>query len=460
MNKITEQTFYKYLKCPHWIMHELRDGEDVREPLMRKLQDEGLLRERELELLKDRDYVEVDFDDVDEAAQRTLELMGQGIQTIYRGALIHGHWVGRPDILERVEGKSELGGWYYVACDVKRSSHLKDEYRFQGAFYAEILERIQGIRPVQGYVLHTNGEIEGYLIDDILADFRLTLDQIENILEGHEPPVFLTSACKQSPYFSECEAQARGCDNLSLLNRLWRSEADSLKEAGLSTLSTLAMASDQQISSVSGLTSDRLHFLQQQAKAMKEERVIKLHPVELPEPQDVELVIDIESDPLRDLHYLIGVLKIADGEETYHSFFAKDESEVEGMWHDFISFVQKYPESPIYHYGWYETDVFRRMMDEFEAPDSVREQLTNKMFDILPAFRESVIFPLPFYSLKDIAKHLGFEWRTADASGLNSVLWFHDYQASEDRAELQKIMDYNEDDVLATWHMIKWAREQ
>jgi len=460
MHKITEQTFYKYLKCPHWIVHELRDGEDVREPLMRKLQDEGLLREREEELLQDRGYTEVDLDDADEAAQRTLELMEQGTQTIYHGALIHGHWVGRPDILERVEGRSDLGNWYYVACDIKRSSHLKDEYRFQGAFYAEILEKIQGLRPVQGYVLHTNGEIEGYLIDDILADFRLTLDQIENILEGYEPPVFLTSACKQSPYFSECESQARGCDDLSLLNRLWRSEVDALKEAGLSTVSTLAMASPEQLRSVSGLTSDRLNFLQQQSIAMQGNKVVKLHPVELPKAQDVELVIDIESDPLRDLHYLIGVLKIADGEKTYHSFFAKDKSGVEGMWRDFISFVQNYPEAPIYHYGWYETDVFRKMMEEFDASDSVRDQLTKKMFDILPAFRESVIFPLPFYSLKDIAKYLGFSWRTADASGLDSILWFHDYQRSGEDKDLQKIMDYNEDDVLATWHLIDWARKQ
>lgn len=441
-------------------MHELRDGEDVREPLMRKLQDEGLLQARELELLEDRNYIEVDLDDLDEAAQRTVELMRQGTQTIYRGVLIHGDWVGRPDMLERVEGKSEFGDWYYVACDIKRSSHLKDEYRFQGAFYAEILEKIQGLRPVQGYVLHTNGQIEGYLIDDILADFRLTLDQIENILDGHEPPVFLTSACKQSPYFSECESQARGCDDLSLLNRLWKSEANAMKEAGLSTVSTLAMASKEQLQQVSGLTTDRLNFLQHQAKAMNENKVIKLHPIELPEAQDVELVVDIESDPMRDLHYLIGVLKIENGKQTYHSFFAKDATEVEDMWRDFIAFVQDYPQSPIYHYGWYETDVFKRMMDRFDIADSVREQLGENMFDILPAFRETTIFPLPFYALKDIAKYLGFQWRTADASGLDSVLWFHDYQATGDEAALNKIFDYNEDDVLATWHLIDWARKQ
>lgn len=460
MPQITEQTFYKYLKCPHWLMYELRDGEDVREPIMRKLQDEGLLRERELELLKDRDMEEVNLDDIDEAGQRTIELMQQGTQTIFKGALVHRDWVGRPDVLERVEGRSNFGDWYYVACDIKRSSHLKDEYRFQGTFYAEILEKIQGVRPIQGYVLHTSGEIEGYLIDDILAEFHLTLDRIERIMEGEEPPIFLTADCKQSPYFSECQAKARECDDLSLLNRLWRSEADSIREAGLGTLSTLALASTQQLDSVVGVPHDRMVFLQQQAKALKENKVIKLHKIELPEAGEVELVVDIESDPLRDLHYLIGVLKIADGEETYHQFFAKDESETEGMWRDFISFLQKYPTAKVYHYGWYETDVFRRTVEKFGAPATVEEQLTVRGVDILPIFRESVIFPLPFYSLKDIAKHLGFAWRTADASGLDSVLWFHDYCQSGDSTALQKVIDYNEDDVRATWFLIKWAREQ
>ncbi|KKR21548.1 MAG: hypothetical protein UU46_C0036G0010 [Candidatus Uhrbacteria bacterium GW2011_GWD1_41_16] len=441
-------------------MYEMRDGQDVREPIMRKLQDEGLLRERELELLQDRDMEEVDLDDIDEAAQRTIQLMQQGAQTIFKGALVHRDWVGRPDVLERVEGKSNFGNWYYVACDIKRSSHLKDEYRFQGTFYAEILEKIQGVRPIQGYVLHTNGEIEGYLIDDILVEFHLTLDRIERIMAGEEPPIFLTADCKQSPYFSECQAKARECDDLSLLNRLWRSEADSIREAGIGTLSTLALASNQQLNSVVGVPHDRMVFLQQQAKALKENKVIKLHKIELPEAGEVELVVDIESDPLRDLHYLIGVLKIADGQETYHQFFAKDESETEGMWRDFVAFLQKYPTAKVYHYGWYETDVFRRTVAKFGAPSTVDEQLTVRGVDILPIFRESVIFPLPFYSLKDIAKHLGFSWRTADASGLDSVLWFHDYCQTGDSAALQKIVDYNEDDVRATWFIMQWARKQ
>jgi uncharacterized protein len=441
-------------------MYEVRDGQDVREPIMQKLQDEGLLRERELELLENRKIAEVDLDDIDEASQRTMELMKRGEQTIYKGVLTFHNWVGRPDVLERVEGKSNFGSWYYVACDIKRSRHLKDEYRLQGAFYAEILEKIQGIRPIQGYVLHTNGEIEGYLINEVLTNFHLTLDSIERILEGEKPPVFLTSDCKQSPYFSECRAMAMECDDLSLINRLWRSEADALKQAGIPDLSTLALASKEQLNAVSGIAHDRLVFLSKQAEALKENKIIKLHNIDLPENTEIELVIDIESDPLRDIDYMFGVLKVEGESQTYHSFFAKDHTEVEKMWLEFVAFLEKYPTANIYHYGWYETDVFRKFIERFGASNEVEQRLTYSTIDLLPILRESIIFPLPFYSLKDIAKYLGFKWRSADASGLDSVLWFHDYCKNNDKESIHKIMDYNEDDVSATWFLIDWARKQ
>ena len=46
----------------------------------------------------------------------------------------------------------------------------------------------------------------------------------------------------------------------------------------------------------------------------------------------------------------------------------------------------------------------------------------TKMVDVLTYLREAVIFPIPFYSLKDIAKYLGFKWRVDGASGLDSIM--------------------------------------
>jgi len=457
--KITEQTFYKYLKCPTWLTRELQAGVDIREPLIRKLQNEGLLGITELELIKDKKVDTVDLDDIDEAAQRTAELMREGAQTIYKGALIYQNWVGSPDILERVEGKSNLGNWYYIACDIKRSKYLKDEYKFQGAFYAEILERLQGIRPVQGYVMRSDGSIEGYLIDEIYKDFRLALDDIEEILNGKKPVHFLTSNCKQSPWFSECELETRECDDLSLINKVWRSEVDVIRAAGINSVSELANASSHQLGIVSGITKDRLNFLQLQATALKDNRVLKLAPVNFPNDPGPSLVIDIESDPLRDVDYMIGVLLVEGESVEYIDITARDPANEKRMWEEFLHFMQKYPNAYIYHYGWYEIDVFRKLVAKYGAPDSTVHQFETKMIDVLTTFRESVIFPMPFYSLKDIAKHLGFKWRHKDASGLNSVLWYHDWIEKGDQNALKDIIEYNEDDVRATWFLVEWARK-
>jgi uncharacterized protein len=75
------------------------------------------------------------------------------------------------------------------------------------------------------------------------------------------------------------------------------------------------------------------------------------------------------------------------------------------------------------------------------------------------ALRPAVIFPLSFYSLKDIASYLGFSWRADDASGANSVIWFEKWLGSKDESLKRKILEYNEDDVRATWKLKEWLQE-
>ncbi|MFH1632072.1 MAG: TM0106 family RecB-like putative nuclease [bacterium] len=459
LQTITEHSFYKYIKCPSWVARDAQDEDRIQDALLEKLQNEGLIREKELELLGKREFVEVDMDDVDEAAQRTLEFMKEGAQTIYKGVLVYGNWVGRPDVLEKVEGKSKLGDWYYVACDIKRSRHLKDEYKFQGSFYAEILHKIQGTKPVKGYVMHPDGTIESYMLEEFYTEFMLTLDSIERILDGEEESHFLTSGCKQSPYFSECKLETRECDDLSIINRIWRSEVSALMDAGIGSVSGLADASPEKLGKVSGVTMDRLYFLQQQAISLADNQVVTLGKIDLPEEDGVALVVDIESDPLRDLDYLFGVLVVGNGEDAYHSFLARDESQARDAWEQFVMFLEQYEGANIYHYGWYENEVFRKLCERFGASDKVKRMFEENMVDLIVRMREKVIFPTPFYSLKDVAKFLGFAWRSEEASGLDSILWYQDWLDRGNAEKLQEIVDYNEDDVRATWYVRCWAME-
>ncbi len=457
---ITERSFYKYLKCPSWIAHEAKEEQLVEDVLRVKLQQDGLLREKHLALLASRPMVEVVSDDQDDAAMKTLAFMEAGEQTIYRPVLQHGHWIARPDVLERVEGTSTFGEYYYVACDIKRSKRLKDEYCFQGCFYAELLRIVQGKKPVQGYVMHSgDGTVEGYMLDDYATRYQLTLDAIERILDGEDAPHFLTSDCKQSPWFGACKAHAESCDDLSRLNRVWRSEVASFAAANITTVTQLATATKEYLDAhVHGVAPDRIAFLAEQSKALIDDRVIVLGATPLPSLANA-LVIDVESDPLRELHYLIGVLETDTG--TYKTFLAKSPSEEAAMWKEFCAYITAlqpttYHLPPLFHYGWYEVDVFRTLGERHGIPADVKAMLAKSMVDILTPMRDHIIFPLSFYSLKDVAKYLGFHWRTADASGMDSVGWYETWLSTGDQAELARIVDYNEDDVRATWHVIQW----
>ncbi len=457
--RITKQSFYRYLKCPSWIAHDAT-GEVRENGLRSRVQDDALIQEQERAILVTRKSVEVMEETEADAYTKTLELMKGGAQSIYGGVLIHGHWVAKPDLFERVSGKSLFGEYYYVACDIKRSRHMKDEYCIQGAFYAEVLRNIQGMNPKQGYIMRPDGSVEAYVLDEYRTKFRLTLDGIERILEGVHEPHFLTSDCKQSPWFDECKQETVASDHLSRMNRIWRSEVVALNDGGVTTVTQLAgQNADLLARTVPGVTQERLRFLILGAKALIDGKPMILGAIDFPKTNDA-LVVDIEADPLRDLHYLFGVLDVHNGADEFHTFLAEKQSEEQTAWEGFVAFMESRPGIPVYHYGWYEQDVFKLMAERYGAPEGFVDDLAERSVDVLERLREAVIFPLSFYSLKDIAQYLGFRWRHNDASGLNSVLWYEDWLRTGNREMLNDVLRYNEDDVRATWVVREWARRQ
>lgn len=358
-----------------------------------------------------------------------------------------------------MEGRSKLGNYYYVAVDVKRSRYLRDEFKFQGCFYAELLERVQGVKPVQGYVINPDRVVMNYQIAEFAGEYELTLSEIEKIMAGRKPPHFVTSGCKQSPWFQTCVADAEACDDISLLNRVWRQEVHRLERVGIKTISELAAFSVTELQRLApDVSPARLEIMRDQAVAIKEQRHIIRQSVVFPEAR-TELFFDIESDPLRDFDYLFGVLVVENGKEQYHAFFAASPEKEGEMWREFVSFIERHLDVPVYHYGWFEQEVVQRFMAKYGISALAKEALERNMMDVLEVLRPAVVFPLSFYSLKDIAAYLGFRWRSDDASGANSVLWFEEWLKKKQQKMMQKILEYNEDDVRATYHLKRWLKE-
>lgn len=59
-------------------------------------------------------------------------------------------------------------------------------------------------------------------------------------------------------------------------------------------------------------------------------------------------------------------------------------------------------------------------------------------------------WPLGSYSIKAIAQYLGFNWRDKTPSGALSIQWFNEYLKKKDEKILKRILEYNEDDCMAT----------
>ena len=460
MTHVTGNHFYRYVSCPSWVYRDAYVDAKELHPLLHALHEQGLLPEVKRALLEGRDHEEVDVEDHDEAFVRTLALMKSGVQTILHGALVHGRYVARPDVLERVEGRSRFGDYYYVACDIKSLRKLRRDVMFSGAFSADVLHLIQGVKPNQGYMMTPDGLVLSFVLADVEEEYHLTLHRIERILAGEEPSEFLTSRCKATPWFSDCKGSVEGCDDLSRINRIWREEATRIKEAGYETVDAFAREKPNRLPDrIPNIDAVRLRLLHAQANVLVAGRHRVLGPVTFPKAP-VELFFDVEADPLRDLEYLFGVLAVRDREETFHPFLAKTPREQKDAWEQFVNFVASERGMPIYHWGWYEVDVVRRLGAKYDTAPDVIEEIIERMIDLLALLRPNVLFPLSFYSLKDVAGYTGFSWRAPDASGANSVLWYEDWLAFEDEAKLRKILEYNEDDVRATAHVKAWVERE
>lgn len=457
---LTPDAFYKHAKCPNWVYWDLfgdpaKKGEVP--AMLQRLREDGVLHEKNvIESLGPFEEVPSEGD-ADALFAATLALMEKGVEKIYQGTLRDGEWVGRPDLLIRVPGASKFGDWMYEAVDIKSSRQLSDVHQLQLTFYALLLKKIQGVKPEEGKIINVDREWLSFPIEEAEGAFFDALDKILAIRAGEKPDALFTSACKDSPWYEECKREAEANDDVGLIYKIYKSEYRRLRDGGFATLTKFAEADLATIQeSVAGVSDHRLERLHLQAQALHGKKIIRLEDPGLPSVA-TELFFDIEGDPMIGVEYMHGLLVREDGADRYEVFTAEKPEDEGAAWLAFCDFIERYEGAPIYHYGWYELDAIKRLSAKHGISKKAASALDRvNMIDLNRVVQRAAIFPLYFYSLKDVARHLGFRWRASDASGANSVLWFQEWCEKGDRALLQKITDYNEDDVRATAHLKDW----
>ncbi|MFH1358136.1 MAG: TM0106 family RecB-like putative nuclease, partial [bacterium] len=171
----------------------------------------------------------------------------------------------------------------------------------------------------------------------------------------------------------------------------------------------------------------------------------------------VEIHYDIEDDPTQDFVYLHGIALIEKGKEPeYIAFFADSFEEEKKITLELFDFFRTYKDAPVYHYSPHEKTTIKRLISKhnIDAQD-VFDNLfaeNGKAIDLYKIINDKTDWPLTSYSLKDVCRYLGFEWDAEDAGGAASVVWVNDYLKGQKELKA-KILQYNKDDCLATFHL-------
>lgn len=193
-------------------------------------------------------------------------------------------------------------------------------------------------------------------------------------------------------------------------------------------------------------------------------------PIDVPSAS-IEIDLDIETS-VSDRVYLWGfvVSDARDGSHYYRHFSLfdelTDESEVAlaeaamGWLRELVDGV----DALVYHYSDYEVVRLQRLARRSDSPvlDWARDWAREHFFDLFTVIRAH-FFGTQGLGLKAVASRAaGFAWRDATPGGLNSQGWFDQAVAgatdTERASARQRVLEYNEDDVEATWHVRRWLR--
>jgi uncharacterized protein len=479
---LTPSHFFKYGTQPLWIWYDLFGDQSKKEEISEftlKLMESGVLHEDEY--IAGLEVSKVEAVKAEEAIEPTLKLMQEGVEFIYQGCIQIEHegiiYRGRPDLLEKRDGTSSFGSWYYAPIEIKWSSKTKTLHKHQLAFYSIILEKLQGYFPKDvGIINRHHSRLPLSLDVGDLSKTQSLIEQIVKVMKGEKPDITITSKSKDSPWFKVALEEAEERHDVALIYRLDSRSLGALRKEGIRTLQEMAAANLTILPKIPYASPETLQKAQLQAKALLEKRVIVIGEMnELPETP-LKLYFDIEGDPLLDVDYLFGILVSGDSVHLFAKaqnvrffedgkylvyFLAKQPEEEEALWQAFLEWIACLPEEySVYHYANYEKAHLKSLAEEYGDSPAL-ERFQSKLIDLQKSIEKSIIFPLYFYSIKDIAKSsfLNFKWRHQKAGGGQSVFWYEEWLETGNSEILEDIINYNEDDVRATERLYMYMIE-
>jgi uncharacterized protein len=426
----------------------------------------------------------------EERAAETEQQMRRGDDVIYQATVFDGRWVGHPDFLLRVDRPSALGNWHYEVADTKLAHSAKAGALIQICAYVEQVERIQGVRPENVYVVTGGAEIaeHRFRTAEMMAYYRHAKAQFESVLateldlEATYPdPVEHCAVCRWS--WAECQPTWRRDDALPLVAAITRSQRKELVALSVATRGGLAVAQklDEKFERVRAqarlqVASDGLevpeHELLEPERDSEGSVVVDRGLSALPEPSVGDLFFDIEGDPFafwEGLEYLFGVWVPGTGDGLwdrgeYREFWAMDRAREKQAFEQVIDmFVERLTEHPdmhVYHYGSYEPSRLKRLAGLHATREEELDRLLRgRVFvDLFRVVRQGLRVGTERYSIKNLEPLYGFRREIELRDANSSIVEFEKILEIGDPGDVlkDKIAAYNRDDCVSTLRLRDW----
>lgn len=129
-----------------------------------------------------RRVIEIDCD-ADETERRiaTIAAMKAGVDFIVDGQLAANNLSDRVDLLMRTSGYSELGDFLYVPCETRAGDKSRLVYRL--AFFADLLEMLQGQLPAQILIIRDNADVLSLQTEDHIHYYRAVFERFSAAMQ-------------------------------------------------------------------------------------------------------------------------------------------------------------------------------------------------------------------------------------------------------------------------------------
>ena len=464
----------------------------VWDPLLEILWERGARHEKAfVEHLKSKGLSVTTIDGVgidDDAVARTRRAMIAGEEIIVQGAFRADGWVGRTDILRRIETASDLGAWSYEVIDTKLARETKGGTVLQLCLYADLVAAVQGTRPTYSYVVApwSDYEPQKYRMDDYAAYYRRVKSSLKNavdeqaVAEIYPDPKEHCDICR---WQDRCDKRRRADDHLSLVAGITKVQIDELKRHGIDTTARLAALPVPLSWKPTRGGAHSYERVREQARIQIAGRDVgtvlhELFPVipgfglaSLPEPSAGDVFFDLEGDPFvgdGGIEYLFGyAFTDSDGNAAYTADWALSREQEKGIFERFIDFVmdrlKKHPDLHIYHFAPYEPAALKRLMGRHASREEEIDLLLRSkcLVDLYSVVRNGLRASVESYSIKKLEPLYGFTRETAlsDANKalakVQACLELGDLEFI-DEADRSVVAGYNRDDCISTWKLRDW----